>query len=89
MRELDKGSKNIVLNVESKEGERGPLSSNNANVRSSSLGVEQYLLSEETVSALSNLGEILRRIHIRLCKEGMVVDLEKAIKDHENGNCEN
>ena len=34
MNELDKGSKIIGLNVESKEGERGPLSSSKANKRS-------------------------------------------------------
>ena len=40
MSELDKGSKNNGLNVESKEGERGPLSSNKAIVRSPSLHYE-------------------------------------------------
>ena len=37
MNELHKGSENIVSIVEFKEGERGPLCSNKANVRSSSL----------------------------------------------------
>ena len=37
MSELDKGLKNVGKKVESKEGDRGPLSSNKANVRSPSL----------------------------------------------------
>jgi len=37
MREQDKGYDNIGLPVESKEGERGPLSCSKANVRSPSL----------------------------------------------------
>ena len=49
MNELDKGSKNIVLYVESKEGERGPLSSNKANVRSPSLHYE-FTSSQERLN---------------------------------------
>jgi len=37
MKQLDKGSNQIGLKVEFKEGERGPLSSNKANVRAPSL----------------------------------------------------
>ena len=40
MSELDKGQTNIGIDVESKEGERWSLSSNNANVRSPSLHYE-------------------------------------------------
>ena len=92
MESLDKRFKNTdEIGIESKEGERRRLSSNNVGNRSPSLGEDQdqYLLSDETISALSNLGEVLRRIHIRLRREGHVIDLAQEIKNHENGNCEN
>lgn len=50
---------------------------------------EQHLLSEETISALVNLGEVLHRIHMRLRREGMAIDIAEKIKDHESGNCQN
>ena len=50
---------------------------------------EQFLLSEETVTALVNLGDVLRRINIRARREGHEIDIEKAIRDHENGDCQN
>jgi len=57
MNELDKGSKNIVSIVESKEGERGPLSSNKANVRSPSLHYEFTSSPERLDSAFDILFE--------------------------------
>ena len=71
MNELYKGSQNIGANVESKEGERGPLYSSKANERSPSLGNNNYIFSEETVGALSELGHVLRRIRRRLRSEGI------------------
>jgi hypothetical protein len=41
MSKLHKGSKNIGIKIKFKEGERGPLCSNKANVRSPSLDCEQ------------------------------------------------
>src|SRR5579872_4816245 len=66
MSKRDKGLNNIGIYVESKEGERGPLSRNKANVRSPSLANNNYIFSEETVAALSELGHVLRRIRRRL-----------------------
>ena len=70
MSELDKGS-NIGIQVESKAGERGPLSSSKANVRSPALDVDQYIFPDEAVTALSELGHVLRRIRRRLQSEGI------------------
>jgi hypothetical protein len=50
---------------------------------------KQNLLSEVTVIALVNLGDVLRRINTRLRREGNPIDIDKAIKDHENGDCQN
>jgi hypothetical protein len=80
MNELDKGSKNIGANVETKEGERGPLSSNKANVRSPSLSTDRYIFPEETVTALNELGDVLRRIQRRLRSEGINI-----YEDHDDG----
>ncbi len=66
-----KGTNNIGVYVETKEGERGPLCRNKANVRSPSLASDKYIFSQETVTALSELGEVLRRIRRRLQSEGI------------------
>jgi hypothetical protein len=66
MSELNKGSKNIGLHVESKEGERGLLFSNKANVRSPSLDVDQDVFSEEKqnlIGVFSILLEVDKRLH--------------------------
>ena len=92
MNELDKRFKDTgKIGIESKEGERRRLSSHSVGTRSPSLGddQDQYLLSDEAISALTNLGEVLRRIHIRLRRDGQVIDMPQEIKKHENGNCEN
>lgn len=65
MSELDKGSQNIGLNVESKEGERGPLSSNNANERSPSLNYH-FIPDEENLNAAF---DVLFNITIRNQKQ--------------------
>jgi len=63
---LDNGSKNIGSTVESKEGERGLLSSNKANVRSPSLGFNpnKEFVSED--DALDYLASILVEIFLSL-----------------------
>lgn len=63
--------------VESNEGERRLLSSNKANTRSPSLDVNNYIFSEETVAALQELGEVLKRIRKRLISEGVNIDDER------------
>ena len=57
MSELHKGSKNIDSIVESKEGERVPLCSNKANVRSPSLHYEFTSSPERLDSAFDVLFE--------------------------------
>jgi hypothetical protein len=64
MSKLDKGSKRIGVKVESKEGERGPLSSNKANVRSPSLGFNPNDASTSADTALAYLADILVEIYL-------------------------
>jgi hypothetical protein len=69
MNELHKGSNSIDFIVESKEGERGPLCSNKANVRSPSL---EFTLNDEYTSedfAIEYLSKILVEIYIRSRKK--------------------
>jgi hypothetical protein len=70
MSKLHKGSKNIGANVESKEGERGPLCSNKANVRSPSL-VYTYIPSSENLDKAFDLlfEEVIRNNHTNLWKQ--------------------
>ena len=66
MSELHKGSKNIGSNVESKEGERGLLCSNKANIRSPSLGVKTVEFSEEQqnlIGVFSVFLEVDKKLH--------------------------
>ena len=46
---------------------------------------KEYLLSDETVTALVNLGEVLRRIHNRLIREGKIKVVDEKIIDCETG----
>lgn len=64
MNTLDKGLNNIGVIVESKEGERGPLSSNKANVRSPSLGFNPNDASTSEDTALAYLADILVEIYL-------------------------
>ena len=85
MESLDKRFKNTgEIGIESKEGERRRLSSNNVGNRSPSLGVDEYVFSEETVKAMAELGYVLRRIYKRLRSEGYVIEAGAAYKDHGN-----
>lgn len=61
MRERDKDSKHIGIQVESKEGERGSLSRNKANVRSPSLGFNP---NTDEDMALDYLADILAEIYL-------------------------
>ncbi len=66
MGELDKGSQNNGLNVESKAGEHGPLSSNKANVCSPALDVKSTDFSEDMhnlVGVFSLLLKVDKRIN--------------------------
>ena len=68
MNKLHKGPKNIGSNVESKEGERGPLCSNKANVRSPSLEFNNntpldYEDQQRLIGVFSILLEVDRRLH--------------------------
>jgi hypothetical protein len=65
MDELDKGSKNNDNYVEFKEGERGPLSSNKAIVRSPSLHYE-YTPSEERLDKAFDIlfDEVIKNINL-------------------------
>ena len=70
MSELDKGLKNVGKKVESKEGDRGPLSSNKANVRSPSL---EFISNSPLVSTemkLDYLARILVAIFLEQKKYG-------------------
>jgi len=64
MSKLHRGYKNIGATVESKEGERGPLCSNKANVRSPFLGfnTNNEFISEDT--ELDYLASILVEIYL-------------------------
>lgn len=64
MNELDKGSKNIGQHVESKEGERGPLSSSKANVRSPSLEFTPNTEFTSEDAALDYLASILVEVYL-------------------------
>jgi len=68
MSELDKGYNNIGIKVESKEGERRPLSSNKANVRSPSLEFNNnaplnYEDEQRLIGVFSILLEVDKRLH--------------------------
>ncbi len=71
MSEQHKGFNNIGKKVEFKEGERGPLNCNYTKEHSPSLCNDNYIFSEETVAALSELGYVLRRIRQRMKSEGV------------------
>ncbi len=80
MESLDKGYKNIGARVESKEGERGPLSSNKANVRSPSLEFNNnsplsYEEEQRVVGLFSILLDVDRRLH---------PETYKRLKDNSN-----
>jgi hypothetical protein len=66
MYKRDKGLNNIEQYVESKEGERGPLSRNKANVRSPSLGFNpnSEFVSEDV--AISYLASVLVEIFMHM-----------------------
>jgi hypothetical protein len=72
------------IGIESKEGEQRRLSSNNVGNCSPSLDVNGYIFSAETVSALAELGHVLRRIYKRLSSEGYIIEQGIAYKDHDN-----
>ncbi len=55
-----------------KEVRRRSLCSNFGSPRRTSLGVDNQLFTEETVDALQELGEILKRIRKRLIAEGKI-----------------
>jgi hypothetical protein len=84
MVEQHKGSKNIDSTVESKEGERGPLCCNKANVRSPSLGVDEFkteetllnssnIINRKTIDIFTGFAVTLKKIHIRLIMEGYTI----------------
>ena len=64
MSKQHKGSSNIGATVESKEGERGPLCCNKANVRSPSLGFNSNTGFVSEDDALDYLAGILVEIHL-------------------------
>lgn len=70
MESQDKGSKSIGLQFEAKEGERGPLSCNKANVRSPSLEFnnDNSLISEKM--QLDTLAKILVEIYVEHKRNG-------------------
>jgi hypothetical protein len=55
--------------IEPNEGQRGLLYSNKASLRCPSLS-SSSILSKETLSALEELGDVLRGIHKRMISEG-------------------
>jgi hypothetical protein len=84
--------------VESKEGERRLLSSNEAIMRSPSLGVDEVadheglnpnaILTPKTIEIFTGFAATLKKIHIRLVMEGYTIKAGKIYKpgqynDHE------
>ena len=45
---------------------------------------KKYLFSDETIKSLSKLGEVLRRIHNRMTKEGYMLRDEKIKMNMKN-----
>lgn len=68
MNELHKGQYGVT-ELEPNEGQRGLLCSNKASLRCPSLSSSSPL-SKETLSALEELGGVLRDIHKRMVSEG-------------------
>lgn len=64
MKSQDKGSTNIDQQVESKEGERGPLSCNKVNVRSPSLEFTPNTEFTSEDAALDYLASILVEVYL-------------------------
>lgn len=62
------------------EGQRELLCSNNCLSRCPSLCPEGYVFSQETVDALSELGEVIRGIRKRLMSEGYEIKDGKIYK---------
>lgn len=62
------------------EGQRELLCSNNSPTRCPSLSPSSYTLSQETVDALSELGEVIRGIRKRLMAEGYEIKDGKIYK---------
>ncbi len=66
------------------EGQRDLLCCNKESLRCPSLGVEEVELTDETIQAMKELGEILRGIHNRLISEGYTI--RKGVITKPNAN---
>lgn len=78
MTELHKSQYDIPQ-FEPSDGQRGLLCSNRASLRCPSLGFNQPL-SEETLNALEELGDVLRSIRKRMLSEGYDIVNGKVCK---------
>lgn len=84
MNKRNKSSESIGLIIEPKEGERGLLFRNKANVRSPSLGFDEVkseeselnpnaILTPKTIEIFTGFAATLKKIHIRLVMEGYII----------------
>lgn len=86
MKELHTGQNNDAISFEYSEGQRGPLCSNKASLtRCPSLGSSPKL-SQDSLSALEELGYILKPIYLRMKSEGYVVIDGLLVKQNEYEN---
>lgn len=70
MKELHTGQNNDAISFEYSEGQRGPLCSNKASLsRCPSLG-SNPTLSQDSLNALEELGDVLKSIRRRMYSEG-------------------
>lgn len=70
MKELHTGQNNDAISFEYSEGQRGPLCSNKASLsRCPSLG-SSPTLSQDSLNALEELGDVLKSVRRRMYREG-------------------
>ena len=91
MKELHTGQNNDAISFEYSEGQRGPLCSNKASLsRCPSLG-SSPTLSQDSLNALEELGDVLKSIRRRMYHEGYeildgVVVQRKDVNVYEQAN---
>lgn len=47
---------------------------------------KQYIFTQETIDSLMELGEALKKIHLRMLSEGYVFENNQFIRPHDNQN---